>query len=42
MLIHADKNQLSQVIINLIINAIDAMEREWNSYVTDIPERRRP
>ena len=28
MLIHADKNKLSQVIINLIINAIDAMERE--------------
>ena len=27
MLIHADKNQLSQVIINLIINAIDSMER---------------
>ena len=28
MLIHADKNQLSQVIINLVINAIDAMEKE--------------
>lgn len=28
ILIHADKNQLSQVIINLIINAIDAMERK--------------
>ncbi|MDR3567375.1 MAG: PAS domain S-box protein [Syntrophobacteraceae bacterium] len=27
LLIHADKNQLSQVLINLIINAIDAMER---------------
>ncbi len=27
MLIHADKNQLSQVLINLIINAIDAMDR---------------
>ncbi len=27
MLIHADKNQLSQVIINVVINAIDAMER---------------
>ena len=28
MLIHADKNQLSQVIINLIMNAIDAMEKK--------------
>jgi len=28
MLIRADKNQLSQVIINLIMNAIDAMERK--------------
>jgi len=28
ILIHADKNQLSQVIINLIMNAIDAMERK--------------
>ncbi len=28
MFVHADKNQLSQVIINLIINAIDAMNRE--------------
>jgi two-component system, NtrC family, sensor kinase len=27
MLIHADMNQLSQVIINLVMNAIDAMER---------------
>ncbi|MGM0663247.1 MAG: ATP-binding protein [Thermodesulfobacteriota bacterium] len=27
MLIHADRNQLSQVIINVVINAIDAMER---------------
>jgi PAS domain S-box-containing protein len=27
MPIHADKNQLSQVIINLVMNAIDAMER---------------
>lgn len=27
MLIHADKNQLSQVIINLVMNAIDAMEK---------------
>ncbi len=28
MLVHADKNQFSQVIINLIFNAIDAMNRE--------------
>jgi len=28
MLIRADKNQLIQVIINLIINAIDAMDRK--------------
>ncbi len=28
MLIHADKNQLSQVIVNLVINAVDAMERK--------------
>lgn len=28
ILIHADKNQLTQVIINLIMNAIDAMERK--------------
>jgi signal transduction histidine kinase len=28
MLIHADKNQLIQVIINLIMNAIDAMDRK--------------
>ena len=28
MLIHADKNQLNQVIINLVINAIDAMEKK--------------
>jgi len=28
ILIHADKKQLSQVIINLTINAIDAMERK--------------
>ena len=28
ILIHADKNQLSQVMINLIMNAIDAMERK--------------
>ena len=27
MLIHADKSQLSQVIINLVMNAIDAMDR---------------
>ena len=27
LVIHADKNQLSQVLINLVINAIDAMER---------------
>jgi PAS domain S-box-containing protein len=28
MLIHADMNQLNQVIINLVINAIDAMEKK--------------
>jgi signal transduction histidine kinase len=28
MLIHADKSQLSQVIINLVMNAIDAMDRK--------------
>jgi signal transduction histidine kinase len=28
MLIRADKNQLIQVIINLVMNAIDAMERK--------------
>ena len=28
MLIHADKNQLSQAIINMAINAIDAMDRK--------------
>jgi signal transduction histidine kinase len=27
MLIHADRKQLSQVIINVVINALDAMER---------------
>ncbi|MGB8334749.1 MAG: ATP-binding protein [Desulfobacterales bacterium] len=28
MLIHTDKNQLSQVIINLVMNAVDAMEKK--------------
>ncbi|MCU0577713.1 MAG: PAS domain S-box protein [Desulfobacterota bacterium] len=28
MLIHADKNQLGQVIINLVMNAVDAMSRK--------------
>ena len=28
MLIHADRNQLSQVIINMVMNAIDAMDRK--------------
>ncbi len=28
MMIHADKMQLSQVIVNLVINAIDAMDRK--------------
>ncbi len=28
MLIHADKNQLGQVIINLVMNAVDAMDRK--------------
>jgi two-component system NtrC family sensor kinase len=30
MLIHVDKNQLSQAVINLVINAVDAMERKGN------------
>jgi two-component system, NtrC family, sensor kinase len=28
MLIHADQNQLSQVIINLVLNAVDSMKRK--------------
>jgi PAS domain S-box-containing protein len=28
MLIHTDKNQLSQVIINIVMNAVDAMEKK--------------
>ena len=28
MLIHVDKNQLSQVVINLVLNAVDAMDGE--------------
>jgi len=30
MMIHGDKNQLSQVIINLVMNAVDAMEMQGN------------
>ncbi len=30
MLIHVDRNQLSQAVINLVINAVDAMERKGN------------
>jgi two-component system, NtrC family, sensor kinase len=30
MLIHADKNQLSQVVINLVMNAVDAMNEQGN------------
>jgi len=30
MYIHSDKNQLSQVIINLVLNAVDAMEEKGN------------
>ena len=30
MMVHGDKNQLSQVIINLVMNAVDAMEMQGN------------
>ncbi len=39
LLVHADKNQLCQVLINLIINAIDAMEGKGMLILRTIEER---
>lgn len=42
MLIRADKNQLSQVIINLVMNAIDAMKREGTLRLRTYQDKKDP
>ena len=39
MEIHADKNQLNQVVINLVINALDAMDRNGTLTLTTYPSK---